>query len=682
MRLFLTLFLFVSFLAQSQVYYYTDFESQPLGTAYERSVWQADGFNTGTWDNGLVDRTWVTNSTSISGTQSLQIEYPADNFGTSNTGCQVRLEFSPQDEVYSSYNLKFSENFTWGTTSYGGKLPGLAGGDNCSGGDDCSSGTVGFTCRLMWRAGGKAVLYLYHMDKPGTYGEDIDLHWPEGGEVTFIPGEWYHITERVKINTDGSTYDGEVQIWVNGKEVLHVTGIRFTSNGDKVDNLYISSFHGGGDATWSPTTTCHTYIDDVTISSNYEDVAYVQCKGPDLGVNTSLCGTSSVTLNANVSTTNASFSWVKDGAPIGGANSDTYIATQAGEYVVIYDSLGCVMKDTITVASNLNPDLGTDRVICATSFETLNAQDMGVGYSYAWTQDGSPIEGATGSTFDAYQAGTYGVTISASGCADASSTVTLTTNFLNVPDVSGAENDVVTVTIHESGSFGWYNQENGGSQLGTGTTYDATVGASDYFLYVQDETGFVASVGKTLAPTTWTDNRFERMMKFETYTELNIDAITVYAVAEQDITINVLASDELTVVATKTFTNAPLGANRLQLDFNIPTAGTYYMSAEGSTGELEYSYEADTDISFPYTITDKISILGSNETWIDAKPYYLFFYDWQVSAGNTCARTPVQIASTESTSALTQTIELTAGWNIISTSVHIADSSISQIFWG
>jgi mannan endo-1,4-beta-mannosidase len=275
---------------------------------------------------------------------------------------------------------------------------------------------------------------------------------------------------------------------------------------------------------------------------------------------------------------------------------------------------------------------------------------MGVGYSYAWTQDGSPIEGATESTFDAYQAGTYGVTISASGCADASSTVTLTTNFLNVPDVSGAENDVVTVTIHESGSFGWYNQENGGSQLGTGTTYDATVGASDYFLYVQDETGFVASVGKTLAPTTWTDNRFERMMKFETYTELNIDAITIYAVAEQDITINVLASDELTVVATKTFTNAPPGANRLQLDFNIPTAGTYYMSAEGSTGELEYSYEADTDISFPYTITDKISILGSNETWIDAKPYYLFFYDWQVSAGNTCARTPVKIESTGVTS--------------------------------
>ncbi|MFO7868645.1 MAG: hypothetical protein R6U95_05030, partial [Bacteroidales bacterium] len=324
MRLFPTLFLFVSFVAQSQVYYHTDFESQPVATAYERSVWQADGFNTGTWDNGLVDRTWVTNSTSISGTQSLQIEYPADNYGTSNTGCQVRLEFSPQDEVYSSYNLKFSENFTWGTTSYGGKLPGLAGGDNCSGGDDCSSGTMGFTCRLMWRTGGKAVLYLYHMDKPGTYGEDIDLHWPEGGEVTFIPGEWYHITERVKINTDGSTYDGEVQIWVNGKEVLHVTGIRFTSNEDKIDNLYISTFHGGDDATWAPTSTCYTYIDDVTISSNYEDVAYVQCEGPDLGVNTSLCGTSSVTLNANVSTINASFSWVKDGAPIGGATSDTY----------------------------------------------------------------------------------------------------------------------------------------------------------------------------------------------------------------------------------------------------------------------------------------------------------------------------------------------------------------------
>ncbi|MDA3882617.1 MAG: hypothetical protein PF481_04995 [Bacteroidales bacterium] len=682
MRISPIIFLFVSLTTQSQVFYHTDFESQSVGTAYERLIWQADGFNTDTWDNGLADRTEVDNSTSISGNRSLKITYPAGGYGPSETGSQIKLLFEPQQEVYMSYNLRFSENFTWGTTSYGGKLPGLAGGDNCSGGSSCD-GTNGFSARFMWRTGGAAVLYLYHMDKPETYGEDIPLMWPDNTQVMFEKGNWYHIMQRVKINTDGSTYDGEVQVWINGVEVLNLNGLRFTNNGDMVDNFYLSTFHGGADASWAPTETCHTWLDDITISNAMNDVTFKTCEGPKLGANTSLCGTSSVTLDAHVPETNASFQWYKDGGILTAAENATYTTSESGTFVVAYDSLGCYRKDTITVASNLNPNLGADREICASSFETLNAMDVGAGYSYAWEKDAVVIEGATESTYGAYQAGTYEVTVSANGCSDATSSVVLTTGFLDVPDVIGAENDIVTVTVNETGTnFGWYATEDGTSSLGTGATYDATVGATDSYLYVQDLDGFTDLVGKKNAPISYTDTRFERRMKFETFTSLTIDSITVYAVADQDIKISILAADEVTEVATKTFAASLAGELRLGLDFEITTPGIYYMTAEGTTGSLRYSYEADADISFPYTIPGKISILGSNLTWIDAKPYYLFFYKWRVSAGNTCARTPVQIASTESSSALTQNIELTVGWNIMSTSVHIADSSISQIFSG
>ena len=273
MNFYLTTIIFCLFssMLSAQLINSTNFESHEVGTAYTRSIWQSDDFITDTWDNGLLERTSVDNSTSVSGSKSLRITYPVGQFGPGPNGAQVPLMFTPKDEVYMSYNFRFSENFTWGTTNFGGKLPGLAGGANCSGGAMCD-GTNGFSCRFMWRTGGQAVLYLYHMDKPGKYGEDYPLVYPSGENVMFEKGKWYHMAERVKMNTNGTTYDGEVQVWVNGYEVLHVKGLRFTNNGDKIDNLYISTFHGGADATWAPTETCYTYFDDIKIGLTLDDV--------------------------------------------------------------------------------------------------------------------------------------------------------------------------------------------------------------------------------------------------------------------------------------------------------------------------------------------------------------------------------------------------------------------------
>ena len=52
------------------------------------------------------------------------------------------------------------------------------------------------------------MLYLYHMDKPGKYGEDHSLVYPSGEDVVFTPGRWFRIVERVKVNS-GDNRDGE-----------------------------------------------------------------------------------------------------------------------------------------------------------------------------------------------------------------------------------------------------------------------------------------------------------------------------------------------------------------------------------------------------------------------------------------------------------------------------------------
>jgi len=261
----------------------TDFENQPIGAAYTRPVWQSDGFSTGDWDNALATRTSIDTLFSVSGEKSLRIEYPEDQYGTSTsngTGAQVELFLSPENEYYMSYFFRFSKNFSWGGSSEGGKLPGLTGRKRC-GDDFFCDGTDGFSARFMWRRNGKGVLYLYHMDMPEKYGEDFDLRYPEGEIVYFEKGKWYHIAERVKMNSDGSTYDGIVQVWINGKEVLSLENIRFQSNNDMIDNFYMSTFHGGNNANWAPTDTCFMWYDDITISTSYDDVSYVECSNPD-----------------------------------------------------------------------------------------------------------------------------------------------------------------------------------------------------------------------------------------------------------------------------------------------------------------------------------------------------------------------------------------------------------------
>ncbi len=247
----------------SQNIFRNDFEAATPGLPYLLMNWEKDGF-IATWEDGLDTRSFIDSTRAVSGENSLRITYPKDSVGPSGSGAQVNIILPDRDEYYLSYWLRFSDNFSF---QLGGKLPGLAAGDLCSGGQVCD-GTNGFTARFMWRRGGKIVLYLYHIDKKGMWGDDIPLVYPTGEDVTFRRGEWYQITERVRINSTNTTRDGEVEVWINGIRVLLHKGIRFTSNGEGVNRFYFSTFHGGNTPEWGPEETCHLNVDDILISED------------------------------------------------------------------------------------------------------------------------------------------------------------------------------------------------------------------------------------------------------------------------------------------------------------------------------------------------------------------------------------------------------------------------------
>lgn len=246
------------------------FESMQNGSAVTRDSLNALGLSV-SWVNGFDDnRVFIDGSDAQHGSNSLKVIFPKDEFGTSGTGAQAPFSLSPKNEYYLSYWLKFDNNFDWGGSSEGGKLPGLAGGDRCSGCKTCT-GNNGFSARLMWRTGGKAVLYLYHMDKPSSCGEDHTLKDSLNQDVYFEKGKWYNIIERVKINT-GSNYDGEVQLWVNKIEALSLSGLRFVTDGSLIDYFYFSTFHGGSNINWAPSDTSYCWFDNFKVSSDSLDI--------------------------------------------------------------------------------------------------------------------------------------------------------------------------------------------------------------------------------------------------------------------------------------------------------------------------------------------------------------------------------------------------------------------------
>ncbi|MBY0426095.1 MAG: T9SS type A sorting domain-containing protein [Cytophagales bacterium] len=269
-KLILIIGLFLSLPGTGQVRM-TGFEGLADESVFNAASWTAQGFSTRFVNGFDVNRAKIDNAYAVSGSNSLRILYPSGNYGpvTTGSGAQAPLILTPANQYYASYWVRFADNFTWGTTSYGGKLPGLAGGGNCSGCSVCT-GSNGFSARLMWRTGGRLVLYLYHLDKINPPCGDNYTLQQNGSDYYITKGQWFKITERVKVNT-GTNHDGEVELWINDQPALLKTGIQFVSNGDKVDNFYFSTFHGGNDATWAPTSDTYTWFDDLRIGTNAGD---------------------------------------------------------------------------------------------------------------------------------------------------------------------------------------------------------------------------------------------------------------------------------------------------------------------------------------------------------------------------------------------------------------------------
>jgi hypothetical protein len=191
----------------------------------------------------------------------LTVIYPAGStapsMGPPYGGAQICEPFNsgPQTSATLTYKVRFPTSFQF---VKGGKLPGLYGGtEPFSGGHHNADG---WSTRLMWRPEGAGEIYAYLAGTSG-YGLQLGLgsfFWP-------ADGKWHTVSLHVVVNSPGQS-NGQAILSLDGKAVIDAGGLDITDTGTPIGGLFFSSFYGGHDPTWAPSSQTHIDFTDFSAS--------------------------------------------------------------------------------------------------------------------------------------------------------------------------------------------------------------------------------------------------------------------------------------------------------------------------------------------------------------------------------------------------------------------------------
>ena len=278
----------------SSVVSFVDFENREVG-AYNNAFAKEDfkrNSTDGSWWYAMEKNNGENAKIVYDGKEHgnvLQLKYPKDCLGPNGNeslgapacaGQIIQPLAKVADTMWSAYDIFFEDGFEF---QLGGKLPGLCGG-KCYTGDTMPLTGDGWSARIMWRKEGNAVQLIYFMGQISNFGDDFK--WDLGGtapQKQFSTGKWHRIVNKVTMNTvtvpGNGDKNGRVQAWLDGELALDVDTLHLRDYDTvHVDKFYLSTFHGGSTAQWSPTHDCFIRFDNFAIST---DSIAVTANAPD-----------------------------------------------------------------------------------------------------------------------------------------------------------------------------------------------------------------------------------------------------------------------------------------------------------------------------------------------------------------------------------------------------------------
>src|SRR5213076_2074758 len=147
---------------------------------------------------------------------------------------------------------------------------------------------------------------------------------------------------------------------------------------------------------------------------------------------TTFCQGGSVVLSSSSAT---GIQWYLNGNPIAGGTHQNYTATASGSYTCQLNALGCHSTVSAPTVVTVNPlpatptiNAGGPTTFCAGGSVLLTSSS---GTGNQWKLNGSPIGGATNSTYSATASGSYTVTVTdGNNCSATSAATVITVNPL------------------------------------------------------------------------------------------------------------------------------------------------------------------------------------------------------------------------------------------------------------
>lgn len=337
------------------------------------------GFTNHLWSTGATSPSISVNTT---GTYWCQVSYPSGNlvvngtFAAGNTAFWNQFNYSP--DLWNEPNYFIGQNASWFHNQFA---------------------AVGNGNFLMVNAGWQHAWWdVWCQNVPVCPGQTYTLSFrgcslSNGGSPVL---EWY---------VDGNYAAGQYTV-PPGPGAWQTFNTTWTAPPGMTSAdfcLKIVSGHGVGN---------DLGLDDISISTTVVlrdslDVTVTPLPVVDLGNDTTLCGTSTLTLDASVP--GGSYTWLD------GTITPTYTVTGPGTYAVQVTANNCTALDNIVVNYQPLPpvDLGNDLALCDGDLVVLDATLPGA--TYLW-QDGT-----TAPTFQVTGPGTYAVQVTRAGCSNSSS---------------------------------------------------------------------------------------------------------------------------------------------------------------------------------------------------------------------------------------------------------------------
>jgi hypothetical protein len=202
---------------------------------------------------------------------------------------------------------------------------------------------------------------------------------------------------------------------------------------------------------------------------------------------TTFCTGGSVTLTSSSASGNQ---WFVNGNPIGGATSNQFVASVAGDYSVTVTASGCssAASTATTVLINAIPNATITAPASVVSASTGNAASVasaGAGATYNWSVTGGTITSGSGTPNVTFTAGAVGtlsiqVTVSAGGCSgtkSANANVTVAAVPVTVTTVTPSAGKITggrPVTIGGSGFLAGASVTFGGTAATSVVVVNAT----------------------------------------------------------------------------------------------------------------------------------------------------------------------------------------------------------------